>query len=58
MANMVYNVNENATQVLAAKQVKENIFLDLVNAIISLWLARAQHQYHISNIIGTSDIDY
>lgn len=28
---MVYNVNESATQVLAAKQVKENIFLDLVH---------------------------
>lgn len=31
MGNMVYNVNESATQVLAAKQVKENIFLDLVH---------------------------
>lgn len=31
MANMVYNVNESATQALAAKQVKENIFLDLVH---------------------------
>lgn len=28
---MVYNVNDSATQVLAAKQVKENIFLDLVH---------------------------
>ena len=28
---MVYNVNESATQVLAAKQVKENIHLDLVH---------------------------
>ena len=28
---MVYNVNESATQILAAKQVKENIFLDLVH---------------------------
>ena len=28
---MVYNVNESATQVLAANQVKENIFLDLVH---------------------------
>ena len=31
MGTMVYNVNESATQVLAAKQVKENIFLDLVH---------------------------
>ena len=31
MGNMVYNVNDSATQVLAAKQVKENIFLDLVH---------------------------
>lgn len=28
---MVYNVNDSATQVLAAKQVKENIFMDLVH---------------------------
>ena len=28
---MVYNVNDTATQVLAAKQVKENIFVDLVH---------------------------
>ena len=31
MGTMVYNVNDTATQVLAAKQVKENIFLDLVH---------------------------
>ena len=31
MANMVYNVNNTATQVLAAKEVKENIFVDLVH---------------------------
>lgn len=31
MANIVYNVNSTATQVLAAKKVKENIFLDLVH---------------------------
>lgn len=31
MANLVYNVNDTATQVLAAKQVKENIFVDLVH---------------------------
>lgn len=31
MGNMVYNVNDTATQVLAAKQVKENIFVDLVH---------------------------
>ena len=31
MGNMVYNVNNTATQVLAAKQVKENIFLDLIH---------------------------
>ena len=28
---MIYNVNDAATQVLAAKQVKENIFVDLVH---------------------------
>jgi hypothetical protein len=28
---IVYNVNNTATQVLAAKKVKENIFLDLVH---------------------------
>ena len=28
---MVYNVNDTATQVLAAKQVKENIFVNLVH---------------------------
>lgn len=28
---MVYNVNDTATQILAAKQVKENIFVDLVH---------------------------
>lgn len=28
---MVYNVNDTATQVLAAKQVKENIFVDLLH---------------------------
>lgn len=28
---MVYNVNDTATQILAAKQVKENIFMDLVH---------------------------
>lgn len=31
MANMVYNVNNTATQILAAKEVKENIFVDLVH---------------------------
>ena len=31
MGQMVYNVNDAATQVLAAKQVKENIFVDLVH---------------------------
>lgn len=31
MGNMVYNVNNTATQVLAAKQVKENIFVDLIH---------------------------
>jgi len=31
MGTMVYNVNDTATQVLAAKQVKENIFVDLVH---------------------------
>lgn len=31
MASMVYNVNDTATQVLAAKQVKENIFVDLIH---------------------------
>lgn len=31
MGTMVYNVNSTATQVLAAKQVKENIFVDLVH---------------------------
>lgn len=31
MGQMVYNVNQSATQVLAAKQVKENIFVDLVH---------------------------
>lgn len=31
MGNMVYNVNSTATQVLAAKQVKENIFVDLIH---------------------------
>jgi hypothetical protein len=30
-STMVYNVNDTATQVLAAKQVKENIFMDLVH---------------------------
>lgn len=28
---LVYNVNDTATQVLAAKQVKENIFIDLIH---------------------------
>jgi hypothetical protein len=31
MGQMVYNVNDSATQVLAARQVKENIFVDLVH---------------------------
>ena len=31
MGQMIYNVNDAATQVLAAKQVKENIFVDLVH---------------------------
>lgn len=31
MGTMVYNVNDTATQVLAAKQVKENIFVDFVH---------------------------
>ncbi len=31
MGNMVYNVNNTATQVLASKQVKENIFVDLIH---------------------------
>ena len=31
MGTMVYNINDTATQVLAAKQVKENIFVDLVH---------------------------
>lgn len=31
MGNMTYNVNNTATQVLAAKQVKENIFVDLIH---------------------------
>ena len=31
MATQVYNVNNTATQVLAAKQVKENIFVDLIH---------------------------
>ena len=31
MGTQVYNVNNTATQVLAAKQVKENIFLDLIH---------------------------
>lgn len=31
MGNMVYNVNNTATQVLAAKQVKDNIFVDLLH---------------------------
>lgn len=31
MGTMVYNVNSSATQVLASKEVKENIFLDLVH---------------------------
>lgn len=31
MANLVYNVNDTATQVLAAKQVKENIFVNLIH---------------------------
>lgn len=31
MAVLLYNVNDNATQVLAAKKVKENIFVDLVH---------------------------
>ena len=31
MGTMVYNVNDTATQVLAAKQVKENIFVNLVH---------------------------
>lgn len=30
-STMVYNVNDTATQVLAAKQVKENIFMNLVH---------------------------
>ena len=31
MGTMVYNVNNSATQVLAAKQIKENIFVDLLH---------------------------
>lgn len=31
MPLLTYNVNDNATQVLAAKKVKENIFVDLVH---------------------------
>lgn len=31
MGNMTYNVNDTATQVLAAKQVKENIFMGLLH---------------------------
>ena len=31
MGTMVYNVNNTATQVLAAKQIKENIFVDLIH---------------------------
>lgn len=31
MTDIVYNVNNTATQVLAAKQVKENIFVDLIH---------------------------
>ena len=31
MGQMIYNVNDAATQVLAAKQVKENIYVDLVH---------------------------
>lgn len=31
MGNMVYNVNDTATQVLAAKQVKENIFAEVLH---------------------------
>lgn len=31
MGTMVYNVNNTATQVLAAKQVKENIFMELLH---------------------------
>ncbi len=31
MADMTYNVNNTATQILAAKQVKENIFMDLIH---------------------------
>ena len=31
MGQMVYNVNESATQVMAARDVKENIYVDLVH---------------------------
>lgn len=31
MGTMIYNVNDTMTQVLAAKQVKENIFMDLIH---------------------------
>ena len=31
MGTMIYNVNDTATQVLAAKQIKENIFVDLIH---------------------------
>lgn len=31
MGTMVYNVNDTATQVLAAKQIKENIFVDILH---------------------------
>lgn len=30
-ANLIYNVNNSATQVLAAKQIKENLFADLLH---------------------------
>lgn len=31
MGTMIYNVNDTATQVLAAKQIKENIFVNLIH---------------------------
>lgn len=31
MGEMIYNVNNSATQVLAAKQIKENLFVDLIH---------------------------
>lgn len=31
MANLIYNVNDTAVQILAAKQIKENLFVDLLH---------------------------